>query len=191
MFGIHESIGIFAGIIGFLSFFSYTYSILKGKTRPHRLSWWTWTALSVVIWISYYEGGARTTLWVPLSETIGPFIVAILSIKYGQKEWGILDVRCLLGILITLLLWWIFNSPFIALVCALCVDLIAAIPTIKKSFFDPAGEDRLAWILFTVANFLNIFAAEKFDLKILIHPIYFCIIGFLILAPSFLKKKGL
>lgn len=185
-------IGIVAGILAFGSYLFYIASILRGQTKPNRASWWVWAGMGIVVWLSYYYSGARESLWVPLSEVIGPIIAAILSIKYGEGGWTPFDRKCLFGIVIVLLLWWIFNSPVIALAAGLSIDLFAALPTIKKSYLKPFEENLTAWILVVVANFLNLFAISTWTFGVVLHPVYYTLITGSILASLILgyqKRK--
>ena len=76
-------LGIIAGIIAFLAYIVYLISILRGKTKPNRATWWIWAFMGLVVGLSYHSSGAVNTIWVPYVEFLGPFSIAILSIKYG------------------------------------------------------------------------------------------------------------
>ena len=132
-------IGIIAGVIAFIAYIVYIRSILKGETKPNKATWWIWTFMGAVIGVSYYFSGAENTIWVPFVEFIGPFSIALLSLKYG--EGGLedrTDIICLTGAIISIILWIIFKNPVVALVTNLAVDSFALIPTIKKSSKSPA-----------------------------------------------------
>ena len=72
-----------------------------------------------------------------------------------------------------LLLWWLFDSPVVALVTTLGVDFAGAIPTIRKAWVAPHTEDRLAWALFIAGNTFNLVAVDRWEFAIAIYPIYF------------------
>lgn len=85
----------------------------------------------------------------------------------------------------------IFNCPIVALVTNLFVDLFAIIPTIKKSYLRPEGEDFWAWFGTGLADSLNMFAVEKFTFGILVYPIYMLVSDLIIIFILLLKKKGI
>ena len=179
-----------AGAIAFLAYVIYIVSILRGKSKPNRATWWIWAFMGVVLVLSYQASGAENTIWVPFVEFLGPLIIAILSIKYG--EGGInnkTDIICLVGSFVSIILWIIFNNPVIALVTSLAVDSFAIIPTIKKSYLRPEGEDFWAWFGTGIADSLNFFAVEKFTFAILIYPIYMLTSDIIIVAILFVKKN--
>ena len=187
-------LGIVAGIIAFVAYIVYIISILKGESKPNRATWSIWAFVGLVLALSYYFSGARTTMWVPFIEFFGPLLIAILSIKYG--EGGIhdtTDVICFFGACVSVVLWIVFNNPVVALVMNLVVDAFALIPTIKKSYSRPQGEDFWAWFGTGTADTINLFALENMSFNVAVYPIYMLIsdlIIFGLLMRAKIKKFG-
>ncbi|MBD2449319.1 hypothetical protein H6G76_19575 [Nostoc sp. FACHB-152] len=172
MAGWQATIGVVAGFLSILCFVPYIVTILQGKTKPNRATWWIWVILSTVISASYYSSGAGNTIWLPVCGGIGQLIVAILSLKHGEGGWSRFDRLCLLGVGISLLLWWQFNSPLIALLLNILIDFLGALPTIKKSYYEPQTENLLTWILYLAASTLNLFAIESWSFTLSAFPLY-------------------
>jgi hypothetical protein len=170
---------IVGGVAGFLSFFCflpYIVTILQCKTRPNRASWWIWATNGLILSTSYYSAGASNTIWALISAVIAQFIIAVLSLKYGEGGWNRFDRACLSSAGISLLLWWRFNSPLIAIVFTIVIDFLGALPTFKKSYYEPEKEDLLTWILYVAASLLNLLAIEHWSFAILVPPLYvFCV----------------
>lgn len=179
-----EIIGIFAGIIEVCAFAPYIFSMVRGKTRPHRGSWFIWTLVGFVLLVSYYQAGAEETIWVPLIMFVGPLVVFLLSFKYGVGGWeDPLDKYCLIGALVGVGCLAIFSSPLVALTVAIATDIFAALPTVKKSILEPASEDVYAWSLAFVANALNIAAIREWSLEIAGYPVYATLVFAIICFP--------
>lgn len=79
--------GELAGIFSLLAYFTYVSSAVRGKNRPSRASWFIWTVVGFIIASSYYYSGATTTMWVPVSNSIGQFVIFLVALKYGKKGW--------------------------------------------------------------------------------------------------------
>ena len=184
-----NTIGIIAGLLSFSAYFLYITSMIRGKCQPNKMTWITLTVIGVGVAVSYYASGARQTMWVALVYVLGPLIISILSFKYGEGGWGKLEKICLLGVVISLLLWWIFKSALVVLVINLLIDLFALIPTIAKSISRPKGEDRKAWAIETTANILNLFALEQWTFSLLVYPLYLITFNALITTLLFWPKK--
>jgi hypothetical protein len=74
-------LGIIAGCISALACIPYFISIIRGKTKPNRATWWIWSWLGVLLFFSYKASGATDTLWVALVYMITPLITALLSLN--------------------------------------------------------------------------------------------------------------
>lgn len=184
--------GIVAGLIALLAYVVYVISIFRGGSKPNRATWWIWAFMGLVLALSYDLSGAENTIWVPYVEFLGPFTIALLSLKYG--EGGLdnrTDVICIIGAVTSIILWAIFKNPVVALVTNLITDSFAIIPTIKKSYLRPEGEDFWAWFGTGVADSLNMFAVERFTFAILVYPIYMLVSDLIIIFILLLKKKGI
>lgn len=165
-------IGSIASILCLIYFFPYIITILQGKTKPNRASWWIWGIFGTILCISYYWTGAGITLWALVTPVIGQLIIAILSLKYGKGGWNRLDRICIICAGISLILWWKFNSPFLALLFSIGIDMLAALPTIKKSFLEPETEDLFAWTMYGIGSLLNLFTIENWSIEKTALPLY-------------------
>ncbi len=185
--------GMVAGVISLAAFIPYIISILRGKTKPNRASWWIWTVVGLMLASSYSASGAKDTIWVAISYVIGPFITALLALKFGEGGWTRFDRACIGCAAMSGALWFIFDSPLLALFINITIDCAGALPTIRKTYKKPEDEDRIAWILFFLGNTLNLFAIEKWNFAIATYPIYLFIgcgiITFLVLFRRRLTRK--
>lgn len=184
-------LGQLGGLVSLAGFIPYIIAVLRGKARPNRASWLIWTMVGCALAGSYYASGARHTIWVPLSNIIGPFIIAVLSLRHGEGGWNKFDKLCLGGAAGSLAVWLLFDAPLIALLSNLFLDFMGALPTIKKSYLEPDGEDKLTWALFVLGDVLNLLAIEKRDFEILIYPVYMILVNgtIAILIWRSLKRK--
>jgi hypothetical protein len=169
-------LGAIAGVLSLGGFLPYWWAIWRGKTRPNRATWWIWSIVGIIIALSYRAAGAESTMWVPISYVIGPLGTSLFALKFGEGGWTKLDRICLVGVGIGLILWGVYRSPDLVLGINISIDFLGALPTIRKSFRHPEGEDLLAWALFTIANLLNLLAVDRWRWEIVIYPIYMFLI---------------
>ncbi len=167
-----QIIGVIAGLLAACSFAPYIRSILRGTTKPHRASYGIWSLLSMIILVSYFVTGARGTIWLLLSITSLQTIVFILSFKYGMGGFQRLDVVCLTGAVIGLILWAVTENPLTALYVSIFIEVLGWIPTIKKTYLYPQTENLATWLIALCAASVNLFAITEFALKIYLYPVY-------------------
>lgn len=184
--------GEIAGIVSFAAYLLYIYTTIRGQTKPNRATWWILSLVGLMIATSYYAGGARETIWVAVSYIAGPLIIAILSLWYGEGKWETLDKVCLTGAIVSAIIWYFSSLAIITLSINLLMDFLGLIPTIKKSYLRPIGEDRIAWTMESFAGILNMFAIETFTFAIVLYPLYLLIINLfvtLLLYRPMINKK--
>lgn len=189
MTDLKPMLGLSAGALSFLAFCLYIYTTLRGDTKPNRATWWVLTLVGVMISASYYGEGARHTIWVSVSYIVGPFIVAVLSVRYGEGEWEQLDKWCVAAAITSAVVWYAFKSPLVALQMNIAMDFVALIPTIKKSYFRPDGEDRIAWALESFSGVINIIALERWTIGLAFYPLYLLVMNSLVTLLLF-RRPG-
>lgn len=164
--------GVIAGILPVVALVPYVISVLRGRTKPNRATWWIWTLVGILTIASYRSSGADQTIWLAVAYAFCPFVIGILSIRYGQGGWDRTDQGCLLLTGISLVVWWILESALAALLLHIFIDFLGLIPTLKKVYFRPHTESRLAWTLAWSGCTINLFAIERWTFAIAFHPIY-------------------
>ena len=181
--------GIVAGIFAFVAYIVYAKAILRGSTKPSRMTWIIIALMSWILLLSYRFSGADTTIWVLVGEAFVVSFVAVISIKRGVGGTDKTDIVCLLGAIGSLFLWWIFNSSVLGLVASLTVDSFALWPTIKKSLKTPSHEDKLAWTLTEVSNTINLFAINRLIFGVVIFPVWRFLLDGIVIYALYRKRK--
>jgi hypothetical protein len=178
---MHALFGIIAAVIDVIAFVPYIRGILAGQTKPNRASFGIWTVVSTVTLLSYFASGARDTIWFLAAYTIGQYIVFGLSIKRGIGGFSRLDIVCILGTAIALLLWAVTKSPVATLYISLTIEMIGFIPTIKKAYHLPQTENALGWYIGTAGAVVNLLAITSLKLQIALYP-FVILIGYAAVA---------
>lgn len=182
-----ETLGIVAGVIAITGYIPYIISILMGKTKPNRATWFIWTIVGGLLAFSYIAEGEAHSIWLPLGYFFGPLITAILSIKYGYNEWTRLDTICISAAIISIVPWALSSSAALTLIINVLIDSAGAIPTLVKTYREPETEDLTAWGFFFVANTLQMFTITMLGVAVL-YPLYLFILATL-MVTFILKGK--
>ena len=180
MIQLHFIFGLLGSVFTVLCFVPYIITILQGKTKPNRATWWVWGLNGSVLCLGNLAAGADYTLLPLVCAVAAQLCISILSIKHGEGGWNRFDRRCLIASGISFILWRILNYDLIAIVLPLLIDIIAALPTLKKSYFKPETEDLLTYVLYTIGGFFTVLAVQEWSFAIAITPLYVLFINLLI-----------
>lgn len=189
---LRDFFGKVAGLMAFIAFIPYILSIIRRETRPSITTWWIWAVLGAMELSSYHSLEAKFSIWAPVAYALGPFVVAIISLKYGEwsrDKWELLlNIACFMGAAVGVIVWWKFTAE-VAMFTFLIMDLAAALPTLKKSQRNPEEEDIFAWLITLSGGLLNLVAIESWDFAKAGYPVYVVIIYVAVVILLLRKRR--
>lgn len=187
----HIIAAVVAGVLGIASVVPYLYDMLKGTTRPNVVSWGLWFFIQATFVAAQWSSGASYSIVLPLAGVLAVSLVVVLGLfGYGYKKYGLIDVVCFVLVIASIGLWKITNDPTVALWLSIAADFIAAIPTLIKSYKDPASETFLAYFIAILASVATIFSTTLYDFPNLAWPIYIILANSFILSLILLGRKS-
>ncbi|HLB66808.1 MAG TPA: hypothetical protein VJJ78_04440 [Candidatus Saccharimonadales bacterium] len=171
---------VLAGAVTIGSVVPYIRNIIKGTTKPNIVSWITWTMLTGVATIAEIAAGEYRTAIFTGTAVIETLLIVLLGIKYGHTKYTAFDVVCQAGALFGFVLWAIFNSPAAAVIFAVTIDLVGALPTIRHSWLKPGEETWITYGMAGLGGLLAIFALTEFNWTSLTYAVYVVFINCLL-----------
>lgn len=150
----------------------YLVDIVRRKTKPNIVTWGTWTMLLVIATAALFAAHEPRAASLVLADTIATGAVAVLGLKYGIAKMDRWDVFCQVGAVLGLVLWLVFNSPMIAIVMTITIDLIATIPTLRHSWNLPDEETAITYTLGAIASLLTLLSLGEYTVAAWVYPLY-------------------
>lgn len=184
-----ELIGQISGGIVILSIVPYAIRTWQRKIKPSLTSWVLWSFIGLALLLTYHGSGATTNVWTAVFGFTNPLGIAILLLA-RNRVWVKLtriDVVCVVMCVLALIMWWAVrqNKEFVqyALYLTIIADLFAAAPTIMFVWTTPLGDRPTAWLLFVLAQGLNLFAITDHTFANYALPVCLMVIAGLICWP--------
>ncbi len=168
----HEVIGVVAGVLALSGSVPYVIDTLRGRTRPNRATWLVYVVIGSCVVASSWAAGGRWSLLVPVAYIIGPAAILLASIRHGEGGWSRFDRWCLAGAAVGMLAWLGSGDPRVGVWLHTSVDALGTLPTLRKSWRDPAHENRSAWTIYAVASLLNLFAINVWTVGEAVFPMW-------------------
>lgn len=166
----HIFLTVIAFIFGAISYVPYFRDIARGKTKPHLFSWLIFAILSSIIFAAQLIKGGGIGAWVAGFTAFVCLVIAVVSFWRGEKNIAALDWWCLIGALAGIVLWTITSDPLFAVIIVTLVDIIAYIPTARKSYIKPYEETISTWVLNTFKWFISIGGLQSVTLTTVFFP---------------------
>jgi hypothetical protein len=168
----------------------YIREMLRGKTKPNRVSWLLWFIAPMIGAVAALYEGVRWPVLPVFMSGFGPFLVLVFSFFSPQAYWKLktFDYVCGFFSLLALVLWGITKEPATAILFAIISDGVAAVPTIIKSWRYPETETPLTYSVGVLSAFFGLLAVNKWVFSAYAFPIYFIIINLTLTFSGYHKK---
>jgi hypothetical protein len=148
----------------FIAYIPYYRDILRGKTQPHVYSWSLWGLLTILIVALQIKGGAGSATFVTASAGLLCIGVIVLGLKNGKRDITTSDtIVAVLG-LIAIGFWLVVDQPVISILLVVIADLLAFIPTVRKSWYKPYSETLSLYVTNAFRFTLALMAVRQYTI---------------------------
>lgn len=186
-----EFLGILAVIITFVGYAPYVLDTIKGKTRPHLFSWFTWGFVTFVIFALQVLGHGGAGTYTTLATAILCSGIFFVGLKNGKRDITKFDTIIFVITLIATGIWIFAKQPVISTILIVTINTLANIPTIRKSWHDPNSETLFTWEMGAVRNFLGLIALSEFSILTWLYPVTNLIINIIESSILIIRRKQL
>ena len=154
-----QLIAVVASVIAAGGTIPYIVETVKGKTKPRIVTWSTWSLLTGMAAAAAFSDGQLASGLFALLGSLATAAIAIAGFRYGDRSLTPLDISCLSGVIVGLVLWRLFDSPALAVWAAIAIDLTGFIPTLVHAWRAPHEETLITYALVSFGGFLSVAAA--------------------------------
>lgn len=164
---------VLAFVAAFVMLFAtlpYIIDIIKGKTKPNIITWLTWSILLGIGAAALFSAKEINAGLLLVGDFCATFAVVIFGLRHGTAKLDRFDIFCQIGAVIGLLLWLIFNSPLMAILATIVIDLIGTIPTLRHSWSYPEEETPITFLLGVIATILTLFSLKTYSISAWVYP---------------------
>lgn len=186
-----EALGIIAVVITFVGYAPYVLDTIKGKTRPHIFSWFTWGFVTFIIFALQVLGHGGAGTYTTLATAILCSGIFILGLRNGKKDITKFDTVTFVISLIATGIWIFAKQPVISTLLIVTINTLANLPTIRKSWKDPHSETLFTWEMGAVRNFLGLLALQSYSLLTWLYPVTNLIINIIESSLLIYRRKQL
>lgn len=157
-------------IIGLLAFIPYMYALYKGTAKPHCFTWFLWGLMMGIAFFAQIKGGAGPGAWVTAASAFAYTSIGIFGLFRGEKNITRTDWITLFFALAAIPLWYITKNPLYSVLLISAIDVMAFIPTYRKSWTKPYEEPISTFALTALALFLSIVAMDEINMITAFYP---------------------
>lgn len=182
---------LISSILVFLSYLIYEWSIVVGKTKPHRTTRFVSLMITALGASSLFAVHDRVAFYLLAICAVQSLVVFLLSFKWGMGGWAKIDIACLVIALIGVTVWKLTDNPALGLFASVAADFVGMIPALIKTYRRPETEYWLSYIFDISAAIFTLLAIQKWQPVGFVYPLYIAVINIVMLTLIFRHKLAL
>lgn len=169
------ALAIIAALLAFVGNISYLRDVFKGRVQPHPYTWLVWSIVSLTTFFGGLAKGAGIgALPTGVAEAF-TVVIFLFSLKYlFQGKAGhirMIDNYFLAVCLLGLIPWALTKDPTISVVIVVAIDIIAFIPTLRKTWLHPLSERPLLYEMNVARHLLTLFSLQAYNIATTFHSL--------------------
>lgn len=170
-----EIFAVVAAVLAVVGNISYLRDVVKGRIQPHPYTWFIWSIVSMTTFFGGLAKGAGIgALPTGVAEAF-TVIIFLFSLKYlfAGKVSHIRPIDhyflaiCLLG----LIPWALTKDPTISIIIVVLIDIVAFIPTLRKTWMHPETEKPLLYEMNVGRHILTLFSLQTYNIATVLHSV--------------------
>jgi hypothetical protein len=188
---MREVLVIIAVVLALIGNISYLRDVFRGRIHPHPYTWFIWSIVSMTTFFGgLVKGAGIGVIPTGVSEAF-TIIIFILSLKnLFRKETRhirMIDNYFLAACLLGLIPWALTKDPTISVIIVVLIDVVAFIPTLRKTWAHPHTERPLLYEMNAARHLLTLFSLQTYNIATTFHSV--AMICTNTLMTVFIKRK--
>jgi hypothetical protein len=146
-------------LFSIISLTIYLVSILRGRTKPHRVTRFVLFFVIVLNFISVLaaHGNLGAELYGGILAVYG-IVFLLLSLKHGMGGTTLFDLTCLIIAIVGVIGWQVTGNALLGVWLAAAADIVAYTPAFVKTWKQPNSETPWLYTLGNLGAFLSLIA---------------------------------
>ena len=162
---------VIASLLALAGNIPYVLDVVKGRVKPHPYTWFVWTIVSCVVFFGQLLKGAGIAVIATGVSEFFTLIIFLFSLKYGFKNPPKIDKYFLAFALLGLIPWFITKDPTISVITVVLIDLVAFIPTLRKTYCFPNSETPFLYGSNVLRHALILTTLGTYNIATVLHSI--------------------
>ena len=188
---ILTSVGIIIALWGKIL---YIKDMISWNTKANRVSRFIRWIAPIISWFASLSDWVKFITIIPVFIAwIWPLLVFLCSFIDNKWYWKLekFDYICWILSIFAILLRYITKNPVLAIVFSIISDLLASIPTIKKSRLYPETESIMWYVTWLFGIFVSIFTLNIYSFSELAFSIYLLLLCIWITSIIYFRRKNI
>ncbi|GEM_PF-127021 len=150
----------------------YIRQMFRGLTRPNLVTWLLWALAPLIAFFAQLQEGVRSPAALTLAVGLCPAAIFVAGFRRAHVRITWFDLVCGAMSAVALALWRTTGNSKVAIVLSIVADVLAAVPTLVKSYRQPRSETPLVFALFMGSAGITLLTIRQWTLENSAFAIY-------------------
>jgi hypothetical protein len=184
--------GLISAVLPFIAYAPYLRDTWRGKTRPHPISWLSWSIATATLTLVLAFNGGGAAVWFQLSVLAIEVTICLLAFLHGgRRDIKPGDLVCFGASMVALICWGVADQSALAMSFLAASGVIGLVPMLRKAWAKPHEETLFTWPIQTITAAVNVFALAQFTYTTLVNPIANIFVNLTLAAVIFSRRQVL
>lgn len=153
---------------------AYVADTLRGRSHPNRVTWFLWALAPLIAFVAQIQQGVGLQSLLTFMVGFGPAVVLAASFVAGHAPVRItrFDLACASVSILALVAWRATGQGNVAIAFSLLADLMAAVPTLRKTYVAPHTETATVFACSAVSASLTLLTITTWNFATAAFPAY-------------------
>ncbi len=151
-----------------IGYYFYIRDMFRGETKPNLVSWVLWMLPAIIGAYFEFKAGAGLSALPVLVGGLGPVMIVLICIfrRVGYWQINTFDLICGGISIFALILYIATHNLAISITFAILSDLLAFVPTFRKTWTNPESETGLMYIASMTSNIVGLLIIKNWIFSI-------------------------
>ena len=183
-----EVFALAAVLIALFGYIPYLRDAWTKRITPHPYTWLIWSIVTGITFFGQVAKGAGIGALPTLVSELFSLGIFFFSLRYGFKNVAKIDHVYLAIALLGLVPWILTRDPTISVMIAVGIDLVAFMPTIRKTWKQPHSETPTLYGANVLRHVLTLFAMQSYNIATVLHSAAMIVTNLIMVLIIVLKK---
>lgn len=164
--------GVIASIISIVAFTPYVINTIKGRNKPHPITWLVSTIVGfITMLVMFYSGGGAMTLFWITVFIPKPIIVFFAFKNGGKTDIQKKDIYRFIFAMLALVTWIFIKNTNLSATLLVLTSLFGVSATIDKARKKPYEEGLSMWSMQVLSALFSVLAIESVNYATLVKTL--------------------
>ena len=166
-----ETLALIAALIAIGGNVPYLRDVILRRAKPHPYTWFVWTIVSAITFFGQLAKGAGIGALPTGVAEFFTLLIFLFSLRNGFKNIRSSDTFFLVAALAGIGLWILSDDPTGSVIIAVAIDLIAFVPTLRKTWHRPKTETPILYGANVCRHILTLMSLQSYNIATTLHSI--------------------